>query len=620
MYVHNLYLICLQLNPKGIFDPLKFDYFLMIVGVILLVSLYSCAPEKSWMLKEGNLMTQWAKQVNPKNVHPEYPRPQMVRNEWMNLNGLWQIELMKEEKAPRFNRDLPETILVPFPIESALSGIQQRASHICYRKIFTIPDSWVNKRIWLHFGAVDWQSTVYVNQVNLGTHRGGYDAFRFDITNALKKEGDQELLVQVSDPTDQGVQPRGKQVRNPEGIWYTPATGIWQTVWLEPVADSGIDAITITPYIDQSIVEVDVKAFKSEPDLSVRFEIRAEGILVNRLETNSMAKVKLEVNNYRAWSPDDPYLYDLGIQMVKGGQVVDSIQTYFGMRKIAIERDDQGINRLFLNNKPLFQLGPLDQGFWPDGIYTAPTDEALKYDIEIMKKLGFNMVRKHVKIEPDRWYYWCDRLGLLVWQDMPSGDKYVKKGEGEITRSAESAGQFELELRRMIDSHFNHPSIITWVVFNEGWGQYDTGRLAEWVKKYDPTRLVNSASGWNDLKVGDVFDIHSYPGPEVPPVEEHRAAVLGEFGGLGLPVSGHTWQEEKNWGYRTYQNQQDLTAAYLELLKKLRPMKVNQGLSAAVYTQTTDVEIEVNGLMTYDRALIKMDEKAITEANRDIIK
>jgi hypothetical protein len=326
----------------------------------------------------------------------------------------------------------------------------------------------------------------------------------------------------------------------------------------------------------------------------------------------------------KLWSPESPYLYDLQVSLheeKKGKKLarklVDRVKSYFGMRKISLGKDEKGIMRLMLNNKPQFMYGPLDQGFWPDGIYTAPTDEALKYDIEVLKKLGCNMMRKHVKVEPRRFYYWCDKLGLLVWQDMPNGEKHVGRKEPDIQRIPESAKQFELELSRVIDAHRNHPCIVMWVPFNEGWGQYDTPRIVNLIKKWDPTRLVNNASGWADRKVGDVHDVHKYPGPKAPENEPKRAAVLGEFGGLGLPIKGHTWQDEKNWGYRKYQTSEELTDAYLALLEKLKPL-IKNSLSAAVYTQTTDVEIEVNGFMTYDRAMIKMDAEKITKANKSL--
>jgi hypothetical protein len=331
--------------------------------------------------------------------------------------------------------------------------------------------------------------------------------------------------------------------------------------------------------------------------------------------------LKLSIPNAKLWTPDAPNLYTLSISVSEKGKVVDEVSSYFGMRNISLVKDKDGNQRLGLNNQPLFQFGPLDQGWWPDGLYTAPTDAALKYDIETMKKLGFNMARKHVKVEPDRWYYWCDKLGLLVWQDMPSGFAANRKQEKDkpFSRSTEEANDFEDELKEMIDSRRNHPSIVMWVPFNESWGQYDTARIVKWIEGYDPTRLVDNASGWNDASVGDVHDIHEYPGPKSPQREPSRAIVLGEFGGLGLPLSGHTWQAEKNWGYRSFENADKLNAAYLELVGKLRELAQSSGLSAAVYTQITDVESEVNGLMTYDRAVIKVDADQASAANRSVI-
>jgi hypothetical protein len=323
----------------------------------------------------------------------------------------------------------------------------------------------------------------------------------------------------------------------------------------------------------------------------------------------------MPVKNVRLWTPEDPHLYNLVISLKLGNRTLDKVESYFGMRKISLGKDEKGFTRLMLNNKPYFQFGPLDQGFWPDGLYTAPTDEALRYDIEMTKKLGFNMARKHVKIEPERWYYWCDKLGLLVWQDMPSGDKYIGGKDPDITRSPESAKEFEQELTALVQGRGNHPCIVMWVPYNEGWGQWDTARIVDMIKKLDPTRLVDNTSGWSDRGVGDVNDMHMYPGPGSPQPEANRAAVLGEFGGLGLPVRGHTWQGEKNWGYRSFTNAESLTTAYIDLVAKLFPLIDEKGLSAAVYTQTTDVEIEVNGLMTYDRALVKMDLNRVAEAN-----
>ncbi len=589
----------------------------VIIAIGLALPFTVAAPVKAdWKRAKGPLMTRWAKDVTPETVHREYPRPQMVRKDWLCLNGLWQLGFAKQGEAAPIGKDLPEQILVPFPVESALSGVMKRADRLWYRRTFTVPNDWAGKRVLLHCGAVDWEATVWLNGKQLGIHRGGYDAFHFDITESLKSDGAQELIVGVWDPTDAGTQPRGKQVNKPGGIYYTPTTGIWQTVWLEPVAQAYIHSLKITPDVDQSKVRVRVvsggwkgaadvwaSAFDGDKEIA-----NANGRLGEELVLN--------IPSAKLWSPDTPFLYRLRVGMSSSENPgKDEVDSYFAMRKIEIGKDEKGVTRILLNGKFLFQVGPLDQGFWPDGLYTAPTDEALKYDIEITKKLGFNMARKHVKVEPDRWYYWCDKLGLLVWQDMPSGDKSVAPGKGEITRSPESAEQFELELKRMIDGLHNHPSIIMWVVFNEGWGQYDTARLTSRTKQYDPTRLVNCASGWNDMKAGDVHDIHMYPGPGSPEPEPKRAAVLGEFGGLGLGVDGHTWTN-KTWGYRGTKSSDDLTRKYEQLLRKVWQLKDERGLSAAVYTQTTDVETEANGLLTYDRAVIKVDAARIAAVNK----
>jgi hypothetical protein len=481
-----------------------------------------------------------------------------------------------------------------------------------------IPPAWRGRRLLLHFGAVDWEARAWVNEKEVGSHKGGYDPFTFDLTAALSPSGKQEIVLSVWDPTDHGTQPRGKQVRRPEGIWYTPATGIWQTAWLEPVPEASIESLKIVPDVDGKLVRLSA-ALHGAPKgaLALRATVFDGEMAVS--EAGGPASSVLELKNLgKLWTPDSPFLHGLKVSLVEDGKAVDEVSSYFGLRKIALGKDQDGITRLLLNNEFVFQLGPLDQGFWPDGIYTAPTDEALRYDIEVTKQLGFNMARKHVKVEPDRWYYHCDKLGLLVWQDMPSGDRYIGGNDPDITRTPESAGQFEAELKALIDARSNHPSIVMWVPFNEGWGQFDTKRVVDWIKTYDPTRLVDNASGWSDRGAGDVHDIHVYPGPGSPRPEEHRAAVLGEFGGLGLPLSGHTWQNEKNWGYRTYKSREELAGAYTALIQGLRPLIRSPGLSAAVYTQTTDVEVEVNGLMTYDRALIKPDATQATAANRKV--
>jgi hypothetical protein len=640
--------------------------------------LLSSLAQGQWKPAAGPLMTRWAKEVSPQNALPEYPRPQMVRKDWLNLNGLWDYAIRpkdaeapswrgrpalasRDEGVPPSNRgqDARDTqgqdalatngpdgqILVPFPIESALSGVMKPVgpdNRLWYRRTFETPKGhgWdqEGRRVLLHFGAVDWDATVLVNGKEVGNHKGGYDPFTFDITDALKADGPQEIVVSVWDPTDAGTQPRGKQIRNPHGIWYTPVTGIWQTVWLEPVNSVYIKSLEMTPDIDRGFLRLKVQTEGDVTDpesylivagLGDRRAFALDG-RAPRFSRSVSGKIgeelEISVPEPNLWSPDAPHLYGLTVGLVRQTkseqQMImyefDRIQSYFAMRKIALQKDEAGINRLFLNNKPLFQYGPLDQGWWPDGLYTAPTDEALRYDIEITKRLGMNMARKHVKVEPDRWYYWCDKLGLLVWQDMPSGDRYIGGNDPDLKRSEESAKQFELELTRMIDAFRNHPSIVMWVPFNEGWGQYDTPRIVDLVRKLDPTRLVNNASGWTDRRVGDVMDIHDYPGPRAPRLEANRAGVLGEFGGLGLPLPGHTWQAERNWGYRSYTTQDELTDAYIALIKKLHPLTGRPGLAAAVYTQTTDVEIEVNGLMTYDREIIKMDAARITAANKTL--
>ncbi|MBL7133829.1 MAG: beta-galactosidase [Phycisphaerae bacterium] len=578
-----------------------------------------------WSPAKGSLMTRWASEVTPGNVHPEYPRPQMVRDEWMNLNGLWDYAITP--KADGRPEKWDGKILVPFCVESALSGVMKtvgRESRIWYRRSFKAPATYRGKRLLLHFGAVDWDTTVWVNGAEAAKHRGGYDPFTIDITEAVAKAGDRacEVVLSVYDPTKGGTQPRGKQTDNPGGIWYTPVTGIWQTVWLEPVPkEAYIRSLKIVPDVDKGVVRITVDVPGAAPASKIVLILYREAgdLKLDGASGKPNEEVVVPVKNPRLWSPDDPHLYDLKVVLVDGTATPrDSVGTYFAMRKIAIAKDARGINRLFLNGKPLFQYGPLDQGWWPDGLYTAPTDEALRYDIEVTRKLGMNMIRKHVKVEPDRWYYHCDKLGMLVWQDMPNGDKHAGKGFAKgITRTPESARQYDLEWTRIMTAFGNHPCIVMWVPFNESWGQFDTPRVTEMTRKLDPTRLVNSSSGWSDHGTGDVQDIHRYPGPGMAKLEEKRAVVLGEFGGLGLPIEGHLWWDKKNWGYRSFTSRKELTAGYLDLITKLKPL-VSQGLAAAIYTQTTDVEGEVNGLMTYDRAMIKMNVEELRKAHQGL--
>ncbi len=577
------------------------------------------APAAAWAPVTGRIMTRWAAEVRPDLVLPEYPRPMMVRERWLSLNGLWDYAITAKAAAR------PEVwdgaILVPFAVESALSGVGKpvgSAKALWYRRIVRIPKGWRGGRILLHFGAVDWESTVWVNGHEAGTHRGGYDPFTYDVTDALKRGAKQELVLRVFDPTDDdnsGIA-RGKQVMKPHGIFYTAVTGIWQTAWLEPVPAAHIAGIKTTPDLDRATLTIEPEITGAGPGTMVSVTVSRGQAVVAQGEAGAGAPIALEIRNPALWSPGDPALYDLKVGLKQGGRAVDEVGSYAGMRKIALGKDDRGFIRLFLNNAPLFELGPLDQGWWPDGLYTAPTDSALRSDIETIKALGMNMLRKHVKVEPERLYYWCDRLGLLVWQDMPSAlfERDAMAADALAARDT----QFESEWKAVMDARSNHPSIVMWVPFNEGWGQYDTERITAWTKAYDPTRPVDNASGWTDKGVGDVSDIHVYPGPDMPPLEDKRAAVLGEFGGLGLPLTGHLWQAGGNWGYRNFDDTKVYESRYADLIKNLYPL-ADKGLAAAVYTQTSDCEGEVNGLMTYDRAVIKLDPARFSTLNRGFL-
>ncbi len=573
------------------------------VFVLMLIPL--AAAMGQWRALGDNLKTRWADKINPENPLPEYPRPQMVRQDWTNLNGLWDYAIVAKDAEEPEKWD--GKILVPFCAESSLSGVMKTVGAnkaLWYHRTFTTHELG-NNRLLLHFDGVDWDATVWVNGREVGSHRGGYDPFTFDITGYLKKDAN-DIVLRVWDPTDAGNQPRGKQVRKPRGIWYTSVTGIWRTVWMEPVPAAHIRSVKTTPDVDNNVVHVTVETNETGADGKVNLDASYSRTIVSGASGKADEPVELKIPAAQLWSPDSPFLYDLGVTLTDtDGRTVDQVGCYFGMRKIEVKKDEKSVNRLFLNGEALFHLGPLDQGWWPDGLYTAPTDEALRYDIEVTKKLGYNCARKHVKVEPARWYYWCDKLGLMVWQDMPNGDKHIRQNEGDITRSKESAENFRRELTAMIDSYYNHPCIVMWVPYNEGWGQWNTRRICELIERRDPTRLVNNASGWADRGVGDVHDIHLYPGPGMPALEDGRAAVLGEFGGLGLPVKGHLWEIKKHWGYRSYATKKELVENYRKLMDKLRPLHA-RGLAGVIYTQTTDCEGEVNGLMTYNRAVVKL--------------
>jgi hypothetical protein len=571
------------------------------------------------------LATRWAAQVNAASVHPEYPRPQLVRSRWQNLNGRWRYTIQPREVDRPAESSFDGEILVPFAVESALSGVSKpvgETNRLWYRRTFVVPDDWRRDRVVLQFGAVDWEARVWVNGREVGAHQGGYTPFSCDITGALTPSGEQELVVSVWDPTDAQSQPRGKQVAKPRGIWYTSVTGIWQTVWLEPVPASRIERVRADSDIDSGRVQFQVVTSGADASHMVQVTVRDGGQVVGTARRKSDEQgLAVEIKQPKLWSPASPHLYDLRVELLRGEDVIDAADSYFGMRKIEAKADTAGVLRLFLNNQPLFQFGPLDQGWWPDGLYTAPNDEALRYDIEITRDLGCNMCRKHVKVEPARWYYWADKLGLLVWQDMPSGmatgkPESLRQGAPrDVEFSADQRQVFQREWQAIIDSLSGHPSIVVWVPFNEGWGQHNTNEILRWTKQYDPSRLVDGPSGWEDRQFGDLKDLHRYPGPGMFPVEPLRVSVLGEFGGLGLPLEGHTWLDRNNWGYRTYKTQEELLTNYERLIQQLPPL-IADGLAAAVYTQTTDVEIEVNGLLTYDRAVIKMPVDRLTRLHQ----
>jgi beta-galactosidase/beta-glucuronidase len=579
---------------------------------------------QNWQPAGDKIKTEWAEKVDPANPLPEYPRPMMVREQWKNLNGLWDYAILLKGSA------MPATfdgkILVPFAVESSLSGVQKPVGgdkELWYSREFDVPASWKNKQILLNFGAVDWKADVWINDIQIGSHKGGYTPFSFVITPFLTTGKPQKLMVRVWDPADEGFQPRGKQVSKPGGIWYTSVTGIWQTVWIEPVSGNHLTHIKSITNIDGNTVTV--TAFTSETkntDL-VEVKILDGNTVISSGKGISGSEVLLSVPEAKLWSPETPFLYDLKISLLQNGKVVDEVKSYFGMRKISTKKDENGIVRLQLNNKDYFQFGPLDQGWWPDGLYTAPTDEALKFDIVKTKEMGFNLIRKHVKVEPARWYYHCDREGILVWQDMPSGDGWAgwqtdKYFTGtELVRSPESEENFKREWMEIMDLLISNPCIVTWVPFNEAWGQFKTVEICQFTKSYDPSRLVNPASGGNFFPVGDMLDIHHYPEPEMTLYDGGRANVLGEFGGIGLVLDDHLWIQERNWGYVKYKNSAEATDAYLTFIEQLKK-QITQGFSAAIYTQTTDVEIEINGLMTYDRKVVKLDESRIKKANQEV--
>lgn len=609
--------------------------------------------------RKAPILSRWEKQVTPENAWREYPRPQMVRQQWQNLNGTWEYAITPKTVPAPTRFDGP--ILVPFAVESTLSKVNKSLTdgqRLWYRRNMTVPREWSGQRVLLHFGAVDYECSLWVNGGLVGSHVGGSDAFTFDVTDYVK-DGQNQLLLGVTDPTSNGEQPRGKQLMNPNGIWYTPVSGIWQTVWMEPVPrERYVEEVRLTPEVDSGRVKVEVLLDKpnNAPTTGIRITALDGQHTLATTVVRSGRVGYLRIANPKLWSPDSPFLYKFRAELVTvtdpfagtpnnrrprrneaeraayasatvTGGALDAVTGYFAMRKIAIGPGPvAGQPVLLLNGQFTFQNGPLDQGWWPGSLLTPPSNAAMAFEIDFLKKSGFNMLRKHIKIEPERYYYLCDSLGILVWQDMPSGflegQNENPGDQAEPLRRSKGKEQFELELRRMMNQLHNHPSIVAWVVHNEGWGQYENERLSAWVKGLDPSRVVNAVSGWNDRGAGDFYDIHTYePEPKAPEAKSNRVVVIGEFGGIGWPVQGHLWNPEmRNWGYQTYQSAEEVLAAYRKKYAKIVEYYQKQALSAAVYTQTTDVEGEVNGLLTYDREVVKIPVETLQQIHAPLFK
>lgn len=593
------------------------------IPAIIAICAFACAGFSQWKPAGDKIKTEWADKVDPQNVLPEYPRPIMERPQWLNLNGLWDYAITKKD-AP-----LPKTfdgkILVPFAIESSLSGVGKTVKadqSLWYERKFQIPEDWKGKNVLLNFGAVDWKAEVFVNGNKIGEHTGGYTPFSFNITKNLK-DGENSLAVRVWDSTGNGL-PRGKQLDKPRGIFYTSVSGIWQTVWLEPVSASHISGLKITPDLDSS--SFDIKVDSDDKSATATIKVLDNGKVVAQTTAAANKTANIPVKNPKLWWPKSPFLYDLEITLSnKGGEQVDSVKSYAAMRKFSIAKHGRfgGVD-FTLNNKKFFTFGPLDQGWWPDGLYTAPTDEALKFDIQRTKDLGFNSIRKHVKVEPARWYTHCDRLGMVVWQDMPSmfgeGDGWQPRGffQGEErTVSKKFEETYRKEWKEIMESLHSYPCIAIWVPFNEAWGQFKTKEITEWTKSMDPSRLVNSASGGNYFDCGDIVDSHDYGNPIMYLFNNQKVNVVGEYGGIGCAVDGHLWVKDKNWGYGKMRSQEEVTKRFVELTNRFIDM-TKYGCFGAIYTQTTDVEIEVNGLFTYDRKVLKVDEEKVREVNQKL--
>ena len=613
---------------------LKKERRLLLMGICsVLITNGSTAQQKvKWEIQPNTIATRWAKEVDPNLPLSDYPRPQLVRENWYNLNGLWKFDITDTVSAPQFESG--KEILVPFPVESVLSGVNRPllpSQNLWYQRTFSTPKTTSTERVMLHFGAVDWSCQVYINDHYVGRHSGGYNSFSLDVTQYLEGKTN-SLKVKVFDPSDRGVGPHGKQVLVPNGIYYTSSSGIWQTVWLETVPEVSVESLKMTPDVDRGELNLKVNLSGSRRDFSVESFVSAAGKeILKQVQDDSLGRqdngkgttMVLKLPNPHLWSPEDPFLYDLVVRLKYKGKVVDEVKSYFGMRKVAVQKDDNGTERIFLNNKPYFNLGTLDQGFWPDGLYTAPTDDALKFDIEAIKAMGFNTIRKHIKIEPARWYYHADKAGILVWQD------FVNPNQG-LPLGANIA--FEDHLSETIDQLSNYPCISTWVIFNERWGQFDQERIARLARTSDSTRLINAHSGEllyvdNVLRdtsyapyVGsDMTDVHSYPYPRKALYNKGKAMVVGEFGGIGVPIKHHIWNSWKlGWGYNGLKDKNKLQIIYKQMTDSLLKLR-DIGLSGSIYTQPFDVEAEQNGLITYDRKVAKLPLETIRSINSVLV-
>lgn len=584
--------------------------------------------------KNYSLKSKYCESVNLHLPLNDYPRPQLAREQWINLNGYYDYAIYKK------NQDTPEQydgkIVVPFCVESSISQVNKPLlpdEIIRYRRFFELPTIDNFQVVLLHFEAVDYLSEVFINNRFVGKNRGGYLPFSFDITKYIK-QGENELIVSVEDPTDTFYQERGKQVLKPKGIWYTATSGIWQSVWIEIVPLVHFEAVKIIPNIDNSSIRIHpVVITEDQKEAKITIYDKTKKVLSSIIPINQFSEIAIK--NPKLWSPESPHLYDVDLEIIENEIVIDKVKTYFGFRKIHVSKDSQGLPRIYLNNKIYFQTGVLDQGYFPESLLTPPTDQAMIDDIETMKSLGFNMLRKHIKIEPRRWYYHCDKIGMLVWQDMPSGgvgyigdflavglpnigihirDSFYKRFHRHDFKGRQ---EFETHLKGMIDHLFNHPSICTWVPFNEGWGQFDAKRIGQEIKKHDPSRLVDHASGWHDQKGPDFVSIHKYIFEIKQPKKDGiRPFVLSEFGGYSQIISHHVWDEANSFGYKMFDSKTSLSDAYELLIQKQVLPLINSGLCASVYTQLSDVELEVNGLLTYDREIIKLEKFMVIALNK----